>query len=83
MKIVGNLAKFCLRVNAYTKQTTTSDKGFTHIKKHTIGDVILDYEAEKSHQDARPDQHARKGVGDFVFDIQFTPADVTIFVVVY
>ena len=83
MKIVGNLAKFGLGVDADSQQATASDETLAHIKKHTIGDVILYEQAEKSHQDATTDQHTRKGVGDFVFDIQFTPADVTIFVVVY
>ena len=83
MKIVRYLTEFRFSVDAYTKQTTTSDKGFTDIKKHTIGDVILYDQAEKSHKDARPHQHAREGVGYLVFDIQLSPADVTIFVVVY
>lgn len=49
MKIVGNLAKFGLGVDADSQQATASDETLAHIKKHTIGDVILDYEAEKSH----------------------------------
>ena len=69
MQVITYFAKLGLCVDTNTKQTATSHKGFTNVKKHTIGDVILDYEAEKSHQDARPHQHARKCVGDFILYI--------------
>lgn len=83
MNVVANLAKLGLCVDAHTKQTATSHERFPDIEKHTIGDVILYEQAEESHQYATTDQHTREGVGDFVFHIQLSPADVTIFVVVY
>lgn len=83
MQVITYFAKLGLCVDTNTKQTATSHETLTNVKKHSIGDVILYNQAKKCHEDARPDQHARKGVGDFVFYIEFFPPDVSIFVAVY